>query len=122
MVTPAERPPIGIGRRLLFTVLAVAGVFVILESGLRLAGFRHPTTVESMAFTFPIDDYNRGQPVPFLDHEFVELCAQIPPQVKMHRLEEKHDQAFSDKDHSTWFYWGMHWCGCGRNRRSEVRR
>jgi asparagine synthetase B (glutamine-hydrolysing) len=28
--------------------------------------------------------------VPFLDHEFVELCAQIPPQVKMHRLEEKH--------------------------------
>ena len=40
MVTPAERPPIGIGRRLLFTVLAVAGVFVILESGLRLAGFR----------------------------------------------------------------------------------
>lgn len=28
--------------------------------------------------------------VPFLDHEFVELCAQIPPSLKMRRLEEKH--------------------------------
>ena len=83
MVTPAERPPIGIGRRLLFTVLAVAGVFVILESGLRLAGFRHPTTVESMAFTFPIDDYNRGQPVPFLDRDDV-LFWKLRPSVLDH--------------------------------------
>lgn len=28
--------------------------------------------------------------VPFLDHEFVELCAQIPPSLKMRRLEEKY--------------------------------
>ena len=28
--------------------------------------------------------------VPFLDHEFVELCAQIPPALKMRGLQEKH--------------------------------
>jgi asparagine synthase (glutamine-hydrolysing) len=28
--------------------------------------------------------------VPFLDHELVELCAQIPPSLKMRGLEEKH--------------------------------
>lgn len=28
--------------------------------------------------------------VPFLDHEFVELCNQIPPHLKLHRLKEKH--------------------------------
>jgi asparagine synthase (glutamine-hydrolysing) len=28
--------------------------------------------------------------VPFLDHEFVELCCRIPPALKMRRLEEKH--------------------------------
>ena len=28
--------------------------------------------------------------VPFLDHEFVELCADIPPSLKMRRIEEKH--------------------------------
>ncbi len=28
--------------------------------------------------------------VPFLDHEFVEFCSRIPPDLKMRRLEEKH--------------------------------
>lgn len=60
-----------IGRRLSFAVLTVLGIFVVVECGLRIAGFRHPTTVESMAFTFPLDDYNRDQPEPFLDRDDV---------------------------------------------------
>ena len=28
--------------------------------------------------------------VPFLDHEFVEFCARIPPSLKVHRLRSKH--------------------------------
>lgn len=71
MNATTSRPPIGIGRRLLFALLTVAGVFFVLECGLRLAGFRHPTTVEAMAFTFPIDDYNRDQPAPFLERDDV---------------------------------------------------
>ena len=55
-----------------------------LEMNVRLADYivRYLDTM-SMAYSLEVR-------VPFLDHEFVELCAQIPPQVKMHRLEEKH--------------------------------
>ncbi len=34
--------------------------------------------------------YSLEARVPFLDHELVELCAQIPPALKMKRLQEKH--------------------------------
>jgi asparagine synthase (glutamine-hydrolysing) len=34
--------------------------------------------------------YSLEARVPFLDHELVELCAQIPPSLKMRWLQEKH--------------------------------
>lgn len=95
MSATQTRPPISIGRRLLFAALTVFGVFVILECGLRLAGFRHRTTVESMAFTFPIDDYNRSQPEPFLERDDV-LFWKPRPLVLGHNSKGTFGLEFSD--------------------------
>jgi len=53
----------------LFSAIVVVSTFLVLEGGLRWAGFDHPTTVEAMAFTFPIDEYNQSAPTPFLERD-----------------------------------------------------
>jgi asparagine synthase (glutamine-hydrolysing) len=54
------------------------------ETKVRLSNFiTRNLDLTSMAYSLEVR-------VPFLDHEFVEFCAQIPPYLKMRRLEEKY--------------------------------
>ena len=59
------------GNQLLYSGLTALVVFGAVEGAFRIAGYNRPATVESMAFTFPIDDYNRDAPVPFLQRDDV---------------------------------------------------
>ena len=56
-------------RKLLFSVVVCFVFFGILECVLWLSGFEAATRVETMAFTFPMDDYNRGSSEPFLERD-----------------------------------------------------
>ncbi|MEL7338247.1 MAG: GDSL-type esterase/lipase family protein, partial [Planctomycetota bacterium] len=56
-------------RKLLFAALFGIGFFVVVEGLLRVAGFKVAENVETMEFTFPIDDYNQGAPEPFLERD-----------------------------------------------------
>ncbi|MFK8111765.1 MAG: SGNH/GDSL hydrolase family protein [Rubripirellula sp.] len=58
-------------RKLLFSALVVLFVFLGLECLLRLTGFNVNQSVERMEFTFPIDDYNKSSPQPFLQRDDV---------------------------------------------------
>jgi lysophospholipase L1-like esterase len=56
-------------RRILYTCVAAGAVLVLVECVLRIAGFERPTTIDSMAFTFPLDEFNREAAEPFLQRD-----------------------------------------------------
>ncbi len=62
----SSRQAIPLRRKLLFSAIVVILFFGSFELLLRLAGFQVNLSVERMAFTFPIDDYNSSAPQPFL--------------------------------------------------------
>lgn len=67
---PASRPrKLSTTRKLLFAAFIGIGFFVVVEGLLRVAGFKVAENVETMEFTFPIDDYNNGAPEPFLQRD-----------------------------------------------------
>lgn len=70
MVGAAKRSR-GISRRrkLVFAAVATALFFLSAEVLLRLIGFEFTSRVDSMAFTFPMDDYNRDAAEPFLERD-----------------------------------------------------
>ena len=60
-------------RKAAFGLTVFVGFWVIAELTLRVVGFRFSTNVETMAFTFPIDEFNDNSEQPFLqrdDHLF----------------------------------------------------
>jgi len=52
---------------IIFSVFSVCLFFIILEGIFRISGFRYDTKIESMKFTFPIDEYNDNAEIPFLE-------------------------------------------------------
>ena len=60
------RPKLPLRRKVLFSAIMLVLFFGSVEILLRLAGFQLVQNVENMEFTFPIDDYNKSAPQPFL--------------------------------------------------------
>ena len=56
-------------RKLTFAAIVTASFFLFAEALLRLIGFHASSRVESLAFTFPMDDYNRSSPEPILERD-----------------------------------------------------
>ncbi len=67
--TVKKNRQISIRKRLLFGLTVTLLFFGCLELALRLLGFEHGTQIETMRFTFPIDDYNDNSPEPFLERD-----------------------------------------------------
>ena len=57
------------GRKVLFSAVTLLAFYSLCEVGLRVTGFSTGSDVETMAFTFPIDDYNNNSPQPFLQRD-----------------------------------------------------
>lgn len=56
-------------RKAVFSLFILAGFCLSVEGLLRLTGFQYDTSVETMTFTFPIDEYNRESEEPFLERD-----------------------------------------------------
>lgn len=63
---PTQRRRIPLRRKILYSGITLMLVFGTFELLLRVAGFEVNPSVERMEFTFPIDDYNKSAPQPFL--------------------------------------------------------
>ena len=56
-------------KKLGFSLLIFCAFFGLLEAGLRLAGFERSAALESMRFTFRLDEFNANADVPFLERD-----------------------------------------------------
>lgn len=63
------RTRISPSRKAVFSLFILAGFCLSVEGLLRLTGFQYDTSVETMTFTFPIDEYNRESEEPFLQRD-----------------------------------------------------
>jgi lysophospholipase L1-like esterase len=70
-MTDRERtvPRLSTGKKLGFTLFLLLAFFALLEAGLRVGGFERNAALESMRFTFPLDDFNANAEVPFLERD-----------------------------------------------------
>ena len=78
-----------------YASLTVILLFGGMEIGLRVAGFSRPTTLEAMAFTFPLDEFNREAPVPFLQRDAL-LFWRPRPHVLGHNSKGIYGPEFAD--------------------------
>ncbi|MEQ9409975.1 MAG: GDSL-type esterase/lipase family protein [Fuerstiella sp.] len=60
---------ISVCRRAVYSLVVFGSFWLVVEATLRIIGFRYATSVETMVFTFPIDEYNRNSEEPFLQRD-----------------------------------------------------
>ena len=56
-------------RKVLYSLITSSAIFIAFEFLLRLIGFQVTLNTEKMVFTFPLDDYNKNAPEPFLTRD-----------------------------------------------------
>lgn len=59
-------PRLSLSKKLLFSLVPLVALLMLIEGGLRLAGFERPTAIESMQFTFSVEGFNADARVPIL--------------------------------------------------------
>ena len=92
---PVLRPRLSGRKKVVYAGLTVFMLFGVIELVLRVAGFSRPTTPEAMAFTFPLDEFNREAAQPFLQRDTV-LFWKPKPNVLGHNSRGIYGPEFAD--------------------------
>jgi lysophospholipase L1-like esterase len=68
-MTDSSKDQMSLRRKAAFALIVFSAFWIICEAVLRATGFQFNTNVETMVFTFPIDEYNTNSEVPFLQRD-----------------------------------------------------
>ncbi len=60
---------LSIRKKIIFSLITFGLLFGVLECALRVFGFQRNMTVETMSFTFPVEEYNTNSAEPFLERD-----------------------------------------------------
>lgn len=66
-VSAQTSPPLSLRKKLLFSLVPLVVLLLVVEGGLRLAGFERRSSVEAMQFSFSVEGFNADARVPILE-------------------------------------------------------